>query len=239
MDAVTRATRQRGRRTGGFTLLEIMITLTVVAIGLMAMMMMQVQAMKDGSRGRHRTGAAMIARDQIERIQNMPFSDSALDVMDPLTWTTPPWLDNGSDASLDPGESKSYANADIENFRTIVYPLLTQYCAGCHSSGAPTAQSPYFAESGAVDSYLAAYEAAKSKMDLDDPAESRFVVRLDPEFHNCWTTSCVNDSNMMQARIQQFADTVPLTQLDRGEIEKSEVDRLLELVDAFTREKHR
>ena len=100
MDAMRRATRQRGRRAGGFTLLEIMITLTVVAIGLMAMMMMQVQAMKDGSRGRHRTGAAMIARDQIERIQNMPFSDSSLDVMNPLTWTTPPWLANGSDATL-------------------------------------------------------------------------------------------------------------------------------------------
>ena len=135
MDAVRRATRQRGRRAGGFTLLEIMITLTVVAIGLMAMMMMQVQAMKDGSRGRHRTGAAMIARDQIERIQSMPFSDSALDVMNPLTWTTPPWLSNGSDASLAPGEVPVAVSQAGGSVRDIVYDVA--YLVGADDPGDP------------------------------------------------------------------------------------------------------
>jgi len=117
--------------------------------------------------------------------------------------------------SVDPGDSKNFANASPEDFRDLVYtPYLEQYCSGCHSSSAPTAQAPYFAETGAVDSYLAAYEAAKSKMDLNDPAASRFVIRLDPEFHNCWTQSCTNDSDAMQAAITAFANTVPLTQLD-------------------------
>ena len=117
--------------------------------------------------------------------------------------------------SVDPGDSKNYANATAENFRDLVYtPYLEQYCAGCHSSGAPTAQSPYFAETGDVDSYLAAYEAAKPKMDLDDPSASRFVIRLSPEFHNCWSQNCATDSANMQAAIQAFADTVPLTQID-------------------------
>ena len=90
--------------------------------------------------------------------------------------------------SVDPGDSKNFANATPENFRDLVYtPYLEQYCAGCHSSGAPTAQAPYFAETGAVDSYLAAFDAAKSKMDINDPSASRFVIRLSPEFHNCWT----------------------------------------------------
>jgi mono/diheme cytochrome c family protein len=129
--------------------------------------------------------------------------------------------------SADPGESKSYANADVENFRTTVYPLLTQNCAGCHSSGAPTAQSPYFAETGAADSYLAAYEAAKPKMDLDDPGASRFVVRLDPEFHNCWTTNCVSDSDIMESAISGFAATVPLTQIDQALVNS----KALRLVD--------
>ena len=116
---------------------------------------------------------------------------------------------------VEPGDSKNYANATAENFRDIVYtPYLEQNCASCHSSGAPTAQAPYFAETGAVGSYLAAYEAAKPKMDLDDPSASRFVIRLSPEFHNCWTTSCTNDAAAMQAAIQTFADTVPLTSLD-------------------------
>jgi hypothetical protein len=129
--------------------------------------------------------------------------------------------------SADPGESKSYANADVENFRTTVYPLLTQNCSGCHSSGAPTAQAPYFAESGAADSYLAAYEAAKPKMDLDDPVASRFVIRLDPEFHNCWTTSCTSDSDVMESAISSFAATVPLTQIDEALVNS----KALRLVD--------
>jgi hypothetical protein len=117
--------------------------------------------------------------------------------------------------SVDPGDSKNYANATAENFRDMVYtPYLEQYCSGCHSSSAPTAQSPYFAENGAIDSYLAAYEAAKPKMDLDDPAASRFVLRLSPEFHNCWSQNCATDSAAMQAAIQAFANTVPLTSID-------------------------
>jgi prepilin-type N-terminal cleavage/methylation domain-containing protein len=111
------------RRTGGFTLLELLITLAIVAVGLLAMLIMQVQALRDGSRGRHRTGAAMIARDEIERIQNMPFSDSALDVMDPLVWTTPPWLDNGGDPTLAPGEipvQVAQAGGDV---RELVYTV--------------------------------------------------------------------------------------------------------------------
>jgi hypothetical protein len=130
--------------------------------------------------------------------------------------------------SVDPGDSKNFANATPENFRDLVYtPYLERYCAGCHSSGAPTAQAPYFAETGAVDSYLAAFDAAKSKMDINDPSASRFVIRLSPEFHNCWTTSCTSDSADMQAAIQAFADTVPLTQLD-GALVNSKALRLVD-----------
>jgi hypothetical protein len=118
-------------------------------------------------------------------------------------------------APIEPGASKNYANATAENFRSMVYtPYLEQYCSGCHSSGAATAQSPYFAETGDANSYVAAFEAAKPKMDLDDPSASRFVIRLSPEFHNCWTTSCTQDAADLQAAIQAFANTVPLTQID-------------------------
>ncbi|MDZ7645066.1 MAG: LamG domain-containing protein [Woeseiaceae bacterium] len=89
-------------------------------------------------------------------------------------------------------------------------PILTEYCAGCHTSSAPTSQQPYFAEADVVT----AFDAARSKMDLDDPAASRFVVRLGSEFHNCWEPSCAAAAAEMQSAIQAFADTVPLTELD-------------------------
>lgn len=109
----------------------------------------------------------------------------------------------------DPGASKNFP-LDSGDFATTVYPLLTQYCASCHSDSAAVAQSPFFAGAD-VD---AAYSAAQARLDLDNPANSRFVVRLGAEFHNCWTDTCSNDAATMQAAIQSLADGIPLTEID-------------------------
>ncbi len=106
------------------------------------------------------------------------------------------------------GASKSFP-ASSALFGSTVYPVLTQYCSRCHSSGAITPQSPFFAEAD-VD---VAYAAVRAKINLDLPAQSRLVVRLRDEFHNCWT-DCGTAANVMQAAIQDFADGVPLTQVD-------------------------
>jgi hypothetical protein len=108
----------------------------------------------------------------------------------------------------DPGASKSFPTSSAL-FGSTVYPLLTQYCARCHSSGATTPQSPFFAEAD-VD---VAYAAVRAKIDLDTPANSRLVVRLRDEFHNCWT-DCGTAANVMQAAIEDFSDGVPVTQID-------------------------
>ena len=112
---------------------------------------------------------------------------------------------------VDPGASRSYANATVADFATFVHgPILTTYCAGCHSSQSATAQQPYFAEADAA----VAFEAAKPKMDINDPAASRFVIRLGDEFHNCWSSDCAADAALMQQAITNFANTIPITQID-------------------------
>jgi hypothetical protein len=118
-------------------------------------------------------------------------------------------------ALRDPGQSRHFP-ADPTLFATTVYPVLEQFCSNCHSSNSSVQQSPFFAEGPPSDqmAVAAAYEAAKSKIDLDDPANSRFVLRLRNEFHNCWTASCADDADDMQAAIAQFAQAVPLTQVD-------------------------
>ncbi len=89
------------QRNEGFTLVELLIALTILAVGLLAMFVVQIQALADGSRGRHSTTGGMIARDQLELIQRMPYSDPGLAV---TAWTTPPWLANGADPTLAAGE---------------------------------------------------------------------------------------------------------------------------------------
>lgn len=91
-------------------------------------------------------------------------------------------------------------------FGTTVYPLLATNCVGCHSDTAPVQirQTPLFAHSN-VDT---AYEAAKTKIDLANADDSRLVVRLREESHNCWS-DCASNAAEMQTQIEALLpDTV-------------------------------
>jgi hypothetical protein len=116
----------------------------------------------------------------------------------------------------DPGQSKNFPDDSGLLFSQTVYPLLEQYCSTCHSSSSSLKQQPFFAEGPPTDAdaVLLAYESAKAKIDLDDPANSRFVLRLRNEFHNCWTSSCANDADDMQTAIEEFAANVVPTSVD-------------------------
>ncbi len=102
-----------------------------------------------------------------------------------------------------PGTSKNFPD-DSGLFATNVYPLLIAHCSGCHSDNAAIPQSPYFASADIE----VAYEAVQSKIDLGTPANSRLVIRLGREFHNCWTNSCSNDGATMQTAITNMADDI-------------------------------
>ena len=69
------------RRRSGFSLIEVFVALGILSFGLFSVAAMQIVALKDASKGRHVSGAAMIARDQIEQIQRVPFS-----VLAPKAW---------------------------------------------------------------------------------------------------------------------------------------------------------
>ncbi len=108
--------------------------------------------------------------------------------------------------SQDPGSSKNFPS-DPGAFATTVYPVLEQYCSNCHSSESANSQQPYFADPDIVT----AYDAAKPKMNLDTPANSRLVIRLRSEFHNCWD-NCSNNAQTMEDAIAAFANgIVPTT----------------------------
>ena len=79
------ARRARSRRTGaGFTLLETVIALSILAFGLLALSAMQIVASDFGKRGRNSTQAAAIANGQLEALQRRTWTQIA-----PTTWTAP------------------------------------------------------------------------------------------------------------------------------------------------------
>jgi len=98
-----------------------------------------------------------------------------------------------------------------------VYALLDAHCSGCHQANSATAQSPFFASDDIDEAYLAAI----SKMNVNAPEQSRFVVRLGQENHNCWTASCTTDATTMRNAIQALADSLPAAVTPPGSLSKA------------------
>ena len=116
------------------------------------------------------------------------------------------------------GASKTFPT-DNANFVATIYPILHRTdrgnCVRCHSPTAATPQSPFFASDDPVE----AYAAAKAKINLDNPSNSRFVVRLRDEFHNCWAplggaTDCPGSAQVMLDAINAFANNITVQPVD-------------------------
>ncbi len=123
---------------------------------------------------------------------------------------TPPPINAPGDAKSFPASASDDGGSGF-SFTNTVYPILVANCQGCHTETAtPLPIAPFFAS----DDVASAYEAAKPKMDIDTPANSRFVVRLREESHNCWTASCAADAQAMEDEIADFASGILPTQID-------------------------
>jgi prepilin-type N-terminal cleavage/methylation domain-containing protein len=76
----------RRRARAGFSMIEMMFAMVILAAGLLAMLTSQIHALKQGKYGRHTTEAMQIARDQMERLVRLPWGDAAVAVQG---WTAP------------------------------------------------------------------------------------------------------------------------------------------------------
>lgn len=130
-----------------------------------------------------------------------------------------------------PGSSRTFPGSS-GLFAGTVYPVLRDYCSGCHDPGAVSPQAPYFAATN-VDT---AWNAARSAISLDDAARSRFVQRLRNESHNCWT-DCGTAATTMQDAIQDLIDGIPLQPVDPSLL-ASRALRLADGIPAATGGRH-
>lgn len=90
------------RRRAGFTLLEVLIALSILGVGLLGLAVMQLQAMSGTRSGRHQTQAAVIARDQLESFMSRTFTDPALAAT--VGFTAPVVVTNTVEGAMDQDE---------------------------------------------------------------------------------------------------------------------------------------
>ncbi len=117
-----------------------------------------------------------------------------------------------------PATSDLFASSDLYR---LVRNQASANCGRCHSSTSPAQQQPFFAEGGANptdDQIETAYAAIKSKINLDNTAQSRLVVRLRDESHNCWASggTCADNADTMLAAIDAFVGPLPVNEVPQG-----------------------
>jgi prepilin-type N-terminal cleavage/methylation domain-containing protein len=88
--AARRVPGHRPARSGGFTLIELAIALSVFATGMLALNAMLLHAMKGGGRGRHSTQAAAIAESQMEQLQRLTWTQ----LVPTAGWSAPLTVNN-------------------------------------------------------------------------------------------------------------------------------------------------
>jgi prepilin-type N-terminal cleavage/methylation domain-containing protein len=92
MDAMKRLAAKRSprARSSGLSLLEVMIAMTILAIGMLGMLSMQVQALSGTSTGRHVSDAARIALDRLETLKYQAWAATPVTSWTPVANVTGP-----------------------------------------------------------------------------------------------------------------------------------------------------
>jgi mono/diheme cytochrome c family protein len=107
-----------------------------------------------------------------------------------------------------PTDTTTFATSSLY---ALVRNTGTANCVRCHSSSAATQQQPFFADADPE----AAFAAIKPKINLDNPDQSRVVVRLRDESHNCWgSAGCAANAQTMLDAVNAFVGPIPVNNVD-------------------------
>lgn len=110
--------------------------------------------------------------------------------------STMKWSDSTASKSVS-GTNGATRAVSLDAFSKTVYPVTKARCVSCHG----TSQTPLHASNDVNTAYDAVINA--SKVDFNNPANSRLVLKLKNEFHNCWG-NCESNANEILAQINAW-----------------------------------
>ena len=93
-------TLERHDRASGFTLVEVMIALAILGVGILALSAMQVEALQQGSAGRHTADASATARSYLEQVHRLDWA-TLTTARDNGAWTNVFWSGVTDTVSVD------------------------------------------------------------------------------------------------------------------------------------------
>ena len=100
--------KQQRHNDAGFTLIEVLMALAIFSFGILAISLMQLQAIRGNSIANHLTEAAVFGSDQIEQMLSWDYDDDKLKSTNNTTYTLP----DGNNIIADGHQADSENNYD-------------------------------------------------------------------------------------------------------------------------------
>ena len=86
----TKTPKKALKKQDGFTLIEVLVALTIFAVGLLAIAALQTSAIRMNSTGNRVTEISTLGIDRMEYLMSLPYTDPQLAVGGPYTDLNPP-----------------------------------------------------------------------------------------------------------------------------------------------------
>ena len=107
------------KEQSGFTLIEVMIAVVILAVGLLALGTMQIVSIRANAFSTEMTYSTMLAQQQLETLKNLAFSDAALTATPP-THTLPAVIEKGASYSVSWDVQVDPTNTDMKTIDLTV-----------------------------------------------------------------------------------------------------------------------
>lgn len=122
----------------------------------------------------------------------------------PLTFSTKDASTNtGGSSSENPFTSEEVKAISLSAFKTTVYPITRARCISCHGGS----QTPLHASANMETAYHSLVD--NFKIDFNNISNSRMVLKLRNERHNCWG-DCTANATEMENQITEWKRLVDL-----------------------------